>query len=155
MPSVSPAKSADIPAIAALLEEMDRYYGVSKFAPIEDRQAEIKDHVFGSIPAINLLLAKDNNKTIGLASYSFLWPAVRLTRSLYLKELYVSKLHRRRGIGRLLMSSVAAIATETGCSRVEWTTDQDNEAAQRFYSHLEASHLSTKIFYRSDLHQST
>ncbi|WP_460793079.1 GNAT family N-acetyltransferase [Micromonospora sonneratiae] len=70
-------------------------------------------------------LARDNETAAGLASYTFLWPAVGLTRSLYLKEPYVSKTHRRRGIGTLLMSILATIAAENRCSRLEWTTDTD------------------------------
>ena len=35
----------------------------------------------------------------GMASYSFLWPAAGLTRSLYLKELYVAQDWQRQGIG--------------------------------------------------------
>lgn len=150
MPSVSPAEPADIPAIAALLEEMDRFYGTTDFAPIEDRMAEIKANVFDSTAGIHVLLARNDDEVAALASYSFLWPAVGLTRSLYLKELYVSKAHRRQGIGKLLMNTLTAIATENGCSRLEWTTDQDNTVAQRFYAQLGFEPLTTKAFYRLD-----
>ena len=60
------------------------------------------------------------------------------TQSLYLKELYVAASHRRRGIGRLLMDRLRQIASTSGCSRIEWTTDDDNPNAQRkrFYERL-------------------
>jgi GNAT superfamily N-acetyltransferase len=41
-----------------------------------------------------------------MASYSFLWPAAGVTRSLYLKELYVAQDWQRQGIGKLLMDSL-------------------------------------------------
>jgi hypothetical protein len=41
------------------------------------------------------MLAWDGDDLAGFAAYSFLWPAVGLTRSLFLKELYVAEAARR------------------------------------------------------------
>jgi GNAT superfamily N-acetyltransferase len=84
----------------------------------------------------------------GLAAYSFLWPAAGVTRSLYLKELFVRATARRLGIGKLLMRELHAVAAEQRCSRVEWTADTDQPDAQRFYAALGAEVLATKLFYR-------
>jgi GNAT superfamily N-acetyltransferase len=67
---------------------------------------------------------------------------------LYLKELYIIEAARQKGIGRLLMKRLYDIAVKTGCSRVEWTTDQDNPDAQRFYSELGVPVKESKLFYR-------
>jgi GNAT superfamily N-acetyltransferase len=56
-----------------------------------------------------------------MAAYSFLWPAAGVTRSLYLKELYVAEAFRRQSIGALLMQRLCQIALEHERSRVEWT----------------------------------
>ena len=85
----------------------------------------------------------------GLAAYSFLWPAVGVTRSLYLKELFVRAASRRHGIGKLLMRELDRIAAEHRCSRIEWTADAGNPDAQRFYAALGAEPLATKVFYRA------
>jgi GNAT superfamily N-acetyltransferase len=77
-----------------------------------------------------VLLARDGGLAAGLASYSFLWPAPGLTQSLFLKELYVRQAYRGHGVGRLLMQRVFEIAAETGCSRVEWMTEQTNNEAK-------------------------
>jgi GNAT superfamily N-acetyltransferase len=84
----------------------------------------------------------------GLAAYSFLWPAVGATRSLYLKELYVLEAYRRLGIGRLLVRAVFETAAGLGCSRVEWTTDVGNTGAQAFYAKLGLPDHPVKVFYR-------
>jgi RimJ/RimL family protein N-acetyltransferase len=85
---------------------------------------------------------------VGFAAYSFLWAAVGLTRSLYLKEMYVADQHRGQGVGRLLMSALFEVAAKHECSRVEWTTDRDNPGAQAFYDRLGVPPLISKIFYR-------
>lgn len=93
-------------------------------------------------------MAWDDGQLAGFASYSFLWPAAGLTRSLYLKELYVTERARRTGVGKLLMQRLYDIAAEHGCSRVEWTTDRDNPDAQRFYAELGVPVRESKLFYR-------
>jgi len=139
------AEAADPTAIAELTAEMDRFYGIAGQEPHGDRIAQIHDAIFGDQPAAYALLAWDGER---LAGYSFLCPAVRLTRSLYLKEPYVSQSARGACIGTLLMRGLFEIAAKRGCSRVEWTTDEDNTGAQAFYEKLGAQPDSSKWFYR-------
>ena len=146
--TVSPAAPGDVPAMAGLLEEMDRFYGVTETEPIEERTRQISDALFTSPPAACALLAWDGPTPAGFAAYSFLWPAVGLTRSLYLKELYVAQAYQRNGVGTLLMRSLFETASKHGCSRVEWTTDATNRGAQDFYQELGVPPLPSKIFYR-------
>jgi len=151
VPSVIRAQRHHGPAIAVLLEEMDRFYGTTEFEPIEQRVRQIEEQLFSDQPAAHILLAAEQGDVIGVAAYSFIWPAVGITRSLYLKELYVSKEYRRSGVGQLLMQRLVEVATETGCSRIEWTTDVDNADAQQFYATLGYSPHRGKVFYRSEL----
>jgi ribosomal protein S18 acetylase RimI-like enzyme len=94
--------------------------------------------------------ARDDNdsQVAGLATYSFVWPARGVTRSLYMKELYVAGAYRGQGVGKLLMRAIFDVAAQRGCSRVEWTTDTDNPVAQAFYAKLGLSSRPSKIFYR-------
>jgi ribosomal protein S18 acetylase RimI-like enzyme len=138
----------DVPEIAALLEELDRFYGSTQFDPIDARVAQITGLLFGDPPAARVLLARVDRALAGLAAYSFLWPAAGVTASLYLKELYVSVGHRRAGVGRDLMARLVETAAERGCSRLEWTTDRDNDLARRFYRGLGFEVEPSKVFYR-------
>ena len=134
-----------MPALAELLAERDRFYGVTRPDP---EPAAIADALFGPVPAGRALVAVHDGAVAGLAAYSFLWPAAGVTRSLYLKELFVRATARRLGIGRLLMRELHAVAAEHRCSRLEWTADTDQPDAQRFYAALGAEVLATKLFYR-------
>lgn len=138
----------DVEAMAALLEEMDRFYGASPADPVGERVRQITEALFGDPRAAYALLAWDGERPVGFAAYSFLWPAVGMTRSLYLKELYVAGDCQRQGIGRQLMQALFDVAGKHGCSRVEWTTDQDNRDAQEFYAALGSPTCPSKIFYR-------
>ena len=145
---ISLAGPGDAAAIAELLDEMDRFYGGAGSDPVDVRIQQVSEALFGTVPAAWALLARDCGEVAGIASWSYLWPAVGLTRSLYLKELYVSESHRRRGVGRLLMQAVFEAAREQKCSRVEWTTDTDNRHGLAFYRQLGLPVHSSKVFYR-------
>lgn len=138
----------DLDAIASMLSEIDRYYGAAEVPDDTERLAAIESTIFGTLPAAQLLLAWNGTRLIGLAAYSYVWPAAGVTRSLYLKELYVTEASRRDGVGRLLMQQLCRIASDIGCSRVEWTADTDNAVAQGFYGTLGVAPDPTKLFYR-------
>jgi len=146
--TITHAQPGDSEEIAKLSEEMDRFYGAIALEPTVLRIRQINEALFGDFPSAYSLLAWDQGKLVGLASYSFLWPAVGLTRSLYLKELYVSATARRKSVGKLLMQKLYDVAVKNGCSRVEWTTDSDNREAQLFYAELGIAVNESKLFYR-------
>jgi GNAT superfamily N-acetyltransferase len=146
--TVAPAGPDDVGAIAELAAEMDRFYGATELDPLDVRQDQISTAVFADPPTAWVLLAWEDGKPAGFAAYSFLWPAVGLTGSLYLKELYVSESARRARVGERLMHGLFELAVRNGCSRVEWTTDQDNPDAQAFYEALGIPVATSKLFYR-------
>jgi GNAT superfamily N-acetyltransferase len=148
---VTPAEPVHTEAMTGLFEEMDRFYGDVSVGSRAERAEQITAALFGDVPAGAALLAWDAHELVGVAAYSFLWPAVGVTRSLYLKELYVGEAHRRGGVGRRLMDALFEVAVRHGCSRVEWTTDRPNTAAQQFYARIGAPVHEGKLFYRVEV----
>ncbi|TMC03517.1 MAG: GNAT family N-acetyltransferase [Chloroflexi bacterium] len=148
MITLRPAAPNDVQAIAILLGEVDRFYGATEDEPVAERLPMIREVLFGNPPSAHALLAWDDDVLVGLASYSVLWPAAGVTRSLFLKELYVTETTRRHGAGQMLMSELCRIALKTQCSRVEWTTDADNPISQQFYAKIGVPPDTSKLLYR-------
>jgi GNAT superfamily N-acetyltransferase len=148
MTKITHAEPSNAEALANLTEEMDRFYGATEIDPLELRIRQINEAIFHDPPSAYTLLAWDDGELIGFAAYSFLWPAVGLTRSLYLKELYVVEKARRKGVAKLLMQHLHTVAVERECSRVEWQTDLANLDAQQFYTALGVPVDESKLFYR-------
>jgi GNAT superfamily N-acetyltransferase len=144
------ANPSDLSVVADLLYEVERFYGAVDVPQRPKWEQQIVSVLFSDAPAARVLLAVEANEPQGFASYSFLWPAAGVSKSLFLKELYVREPHRRRGVGVSLMSRLCSIAIETGSTRVEWATDAENRDAQRFYEKLRAFRASTKIMYRAE-----
>jgi GNAT superfamily N-acetyltransferase len=149
--NIAPAQPDDTNAIADLMDELNQFYGETTTEPLEERSAQIRDALFSDPPAAHALLAWEGSTLIGFASYSFLWPAAGLTRSLYLKELYVSEAHRRSGVGSSLMTALFEVAEGHRCSRVEWMTETENTSAQQFYEGFEVKPHAGKLFYRRSM----
>lgn len=145
---IEQAGGQDVPVIAELLGEIEHYYGG---ANTPGDPAEIGDALFGPTPAATCLLARAGDVVLGMASYSFLWPAAGSTRSLYLKELYVRESARSQGVGQALMAELRRIAEAASCSRIEWTGDSDNPLALAFYEKMGVPRNDGKVFYRLPL----
>lgn len=135
---IGPPEEADVPALVGLLEQLDRFYGVTEFEPAVVRAARVRDVLFGTPPAAHALVARDGGTLVGVATYSFHWPARDLRTSVFMKDLFVAESHRGAGIGEQLLRALREIAAEHGCGRVEWTVDAWNEGARRFYDRLGA-----------------
>lgn len=145
MVHIERATADDIEVISVILGEIESYYG-GKDTPGDVDQ--IRAALFAERPAATVLLARDGDDVVGLASYSLLWPAAGADTSLYLKELYVRAPARRRGVAKALMGSLREEATALGCSRLEWTADRDNPPALAFYEAFGAEQHDGKVFYR-------
>ncbi|WP_031053326.1 cyclophane-containing RiPP N-acetyltransferase HaaN [Streptomyces sp. NRRL F-5702] len=150
--TIRPAGRSDIEALAELIGEIERFYGSTKIQPLEERRSQVGEALFGSPPLAFALLVEDEaGALVGLAAYSFLWPAAGSSHSLFLKELYVRDTLRRQGVGARLMGELRALAAaRPGCSRVEWMTDRDNSGARAFYKSLGFTEFDGKIVYRVD-----
>lgn len=145
MVTIDQATAKDAGVISEILGEIERYYGGEHVPGDVD---QIHAALFGGRPVATVLLAWDGDQVLGLASYSFLWPAAGAESSLFLKELYVRDSARRRGVAGELMAALRQVAAEAGCSRIEWTADSDNPAALAFYEALGIEPRADKPFYR-------
>ncbi|WUH90281.1 GNAT family N-acetyltransferase [Streptomyces sp. NBC_00433] len=142
---VERATEADTQTISEILGEVEAYYGGNN-TPAD--QTQIRTALFGGGPAATVLLAREGDTVLGLASFSLLWPAAGAESSLYLKELFVRENARRRGVARQLMAAVRAEADTARCTRVEWTADRDNPPALALYQALGFQQHNGKAFYR-------
>ncbi len=141
----------DLLALANLLDDVDKFYGDPEAISRDEKLKGIEEALFASPPSAFALLAWGQSAIVGLAAYSFLWPAAGVSRSLYLKELYVVAESRRLGVGTDLMKEVFRVARAYRCSRVEWATEVGNADAQSFYIAIGAGRMDDKVSYRVTL----
>jgi GNAT superfamily N-acetyltransferase len=144
-----PATAADIGAIQALMLELAQFEKLTHlFVATED---DLHTALFGAHPAVECLVAQWHDDPaaepataapiVAYALFFHNYSTFLGRRGLYLEDLYVQPEQRGRGIGKLLLHQLAALAVERGCRRFEWTVLDWNQAAIDFYQGVGATVL--------------
>lgn len=137
----------DAERLAALFSEMQVHYGRPVSGATALAAAELACRAPMSTFDPHVLLAFSDESLTGSLVMNVSFPAFELTRSLYIRDLYVSATARRSGVGRMLVLAAARLAQENGYSALEWTTDSMNAAARSMYESCGAK-LLDRTYYR-------
>src|SRR6202041_2287918 len=104
--------------------------------------ADILRDGFGPVKRFHCLIAEGEQEPAGFALYFYSYSTWCGHAGIYLEDLFVRPQYRRRGIGKALLTRVAAIAVAEGCPRVEWAVLDWNTPAIDFYRSLGAQPMS-------------
>ena len=140
--------SEDTESTADLLHDMSVHYNGSNASPREAVRTNLVENILGSSSGVQLVVALDGQRVVGLAAISLLYPAPKERAQLFMKELYVHSSERGARVGKKLMSWIARYAVENRCARFDWTVDESNTGALRFYADLGATHVKDKLYFR-------
>jgi GNAT superfamily N-acetyltransferase len=97
----------------------------------------LREALFGERPAASALLAERGGETAGYALFFPTFSSFRVSRGIWLEDLFVLPEHRKAGVGRALLSAVAARVPGSD-GRLEWAALDWNELALGFYRGLGA-----------------
>jgi GNAT superfamily N-acetyltransferase len=141
----------DAKALAALWAEMQRHYGkpvTENAAMAAAEQACDAQRVDGFEPRILVAHAADGSLA-GAIVLNVSFPANELSRSLYIRDLYVAAAMRRLNVARAMLHAAAALALSQGFSALDWTAEAANIDARKLYSGEGARQL-PRVYYRLD-----
>jgi GNAT superfamily N-acetyltransferase len=133
------ATEADVPVILGLVHALATYEREPD--AVQLGEAELRRDGFGPQPLFECLIADDEGEAAGFALYFPIYSTWR-GPSLHLEDLFVQPSHRGHGIGKALLSRVAAIALARGCARMQWDVLDWNTPAIDFYNSLGAKPMS-------------
>jgi ribosomal protein S18 acetylase RimI-like enzyme len=140
-----PTKS-DIPGLAAHFSEMQIHYK----CPVSDAAAAEAAALACQPPTgtfdPRVLIAVVGNTVVGSLVMNVKFPAHALTKSLYIRDLYVAKSMRRSRVGRMLVTAATHLSVSEGFYAVEWTTDSANKAARKLYESCGARQIDRTYF---------
>ena len=137
--AIRPARPDDATAIVALIRGLAEYERLTDLCVATE--ADIARALFGPRPFAEVLLAESAGGTVGFALYFTNFSTFLGRPGLWLEDLFVLPEHRRCGIGRALLRTLAAIARERRCGRFEWAVLDWNAPAIAFYRSLGADVL--------------
>jgi GNAT superfamily N-acetyltransferase len=146
--TIRPCSITDAATLVNLIRKLAVYERLESYARATDD--DLRRHLFGLRPSAEVLLAEARGEPVGFALFFATFSTFRGQPGLYLEDLFVREPYRGQGVGRALLASVARLAVERGCGRLEWSVLDWNTPAQGFYQALGARPLDGWTAYRID-----
>jgi GNAT superfamily N-acetyltransferase len=137
---IRPATPADIPQILALIQALAEYEREPQ-AAVATHDDLLRDG-FGPEKRFHCLMADWQGESAGFALYFYNYSTWRGHAGIYIEDIFVRPAFRTKGIGKALLSAVAAIAAAEGCPRLEWAVLNWNQLAIDFYNSIGAQPMS-------------
>ena len=134
------ATSTDVPLILSLIRGLADYEKLSH--EVEATEEKLHATLFGPRPAAECIIAlTESDEPAGFALFFPNYSTFLARPGLYLEDLFVKPEFRGKGIGKALLSYLAALANEREYGRMEWTVLDWNEPAIAFYESFGARRM--------------
>ena len=138
----------DVPVLVELIGELAEYERARDQVEIDD--AMLTRALFGPEPSAYARVADLDDLVVGMAVYYRSFSTWTGQPGIYLEDLYVRPGYRGLGVGRALLASLARLALEEGCRRLEWSVLDWNQPAIAFYQSIGAVATDEWTRYRLD-----
>jgi GNAT superfamily N-acetyltransferase len=146
--TIRPCRPDDAQTLVTLIRELAVYEHLEEFAKATPEA--LRAHLFGPRPFAEAIIAEVDGTPVGFALYFSTFSTFRAQAGLYLEDIFVRESYRGRGIGKGLLATVAKVAFDRGCGRLEWSVLDWNAPSIGFYRSLGARPLDEWTVYRID-----
>ncbi len=140
------AERKDIPLIFGFIKGIAEYEKMSNEVVADE--ATLEEWIFDKQKAEVIFALDDDGNEVGFALYFHNFSTFVGRGGLYLEDLFVYPEHRGKGYGKLILKTLAKIAVERGCGRMEWCCLDWNKPSIDFYLSLGATPMSEWTTYR-------
>lgn len=110
-------------------------------------EALLEEWIFDKQKA-EVIFAVVDHKEVGFALFFHNFSTFLGRAGIYLEDLYVMPQYRGNGYGKKLLQTLAKIAVERGCGRLEWWCLDWNQPSIDFYLSLGAKPMKDWTVYR-------
>jgi len=145
-PVVRAAVRGDVLLLLELFRELAEYEHLEDELRADEQR--LAQALFSERPAAEALIAEQAGQVAGYALYFPTFSSFLAIQGVWLEDLFVRPAHRRGGVGKALLSAVAARVRERGGERLEWAALDWNELALGFYRGIGAQRMDEWITHR-------
>ena len=135
----------DSATILGFIKELAEYENMSN--DVVATEELLKQNIFEKKLA-EVIIAEFDNKPVGFALFFHNFSTFLGKGGIYLEDLYVQPAMRGKNIGKTLLSSLAKLAVERDCGRLEWSCLNWNEPSIKFYKSQGAIPMNEWTVYR-------
>ena len=146
--TIRKAEKADVPVILYFIEKLAEYEKLSH--EVVATEADLELYLFGDQKHAEVLIGYEEEKPVGFALFFHNFSTFLGKPGIYLEDLFVLESHRGLGYGTRLLSSLASLALERECGRLEWAVLDWNEPSIKFYESLGAQLMKEWLINRMD-----
>ncbi len=146
--AIRPAVGSDLDSIIGFIRALADYERLADAVRLSPETLEA--HLFGPRPMAEVLIAEMEGAAVGFALFFHNFSTFEGRPGIYLEDLFVTPAARGSGAGRALLQSLAALALERGCARLEWSVLDWNTPAINFYRSLGAEAMNGWTINRVD-----
>ena len=140
------ADETDIPVILEFIQ------GLAEYEKLRDAcvatEEKLRNTLFADPPAAEVLIARIHGRPMGFALFFHNYSTFLAQRGMFLEDLFVKPDARGRGVGDALLSSLAKIALDRDCGRLEWSVLDWNDLAIGFYKRIGAQPMDEWTTFR-------
>jgi GNAT superfamily N-acetyltransferase len=134
--TIRPATEADVPLILSFIRDLAAYEHLeSQVIATED---SLRRTLFGPRPYAEVVIAHLESQAVGFALFFHNYSTFLAKPGIYLEDLYVQPQARGQGVGKRVLTWLAATAVARDCGRLEWSVLDWNEPSIGFYRSLGA-----------------
>ena len=134
--TIRTATPADVPQILAFIRALALYEREPD--AVLTTESDLHRDGFGPNKRFDCLIAEWEGLPAGFALYFYSYSTWEGHAGIYLEDLFVLPELRGKGIGKALLTKVAAIAVTEGCPRLEWSVLDWNQPSIDFYHQMGA-----------------
>ncbi|KPF92698.1 diamine acetyltransferase [Novosphingobium sp. AAP83] len=146
--AIRPAIAEDLPLIASLIRALADYEKLSHEVRFDE--AVLGQKLFGPRPYAEVVIGELDGTPQGFALFFHNFSTFEGKPGIYLEDLFVKPEARGSGLGKALLSHLAALAIERDCARLEWWVLDWNEPSIGFYKSLGAKFMDEWTVMRVD-----
>jgi GNAT superfamily N-acetyltransferase len=143
---IRPAGEHEVPLILQFIRDLAQYEHLEH--EVRATEAMLREVLFGQRRYAEVVFACRGAAPVGFALFFHNFSTFLGRPGLYLEDLFVRPEARGLGIGRRLLTWLAAEAVSRNCGRLEWTVLDWNEPSIRFYRSLGAVHMKEWQIFR-------
>jgi GNAT superfamily N-acetyltransferase len=136
MPEIRRVRPSDVDAVVKLVHALALHERAPQECELTSDQ--LHDALFRSSPALFGHVATVDGEVVGCALWFLNFSTWRGTHGIYLEDLFVLPEHRGSGLGKALLTELAAECVRRGYSRLEWNVLEWLEASIEFYRSIGA-----------------
>ncbi len=144
--SIRMAVESDVPLILGFIEGLAEYERLRHACiATEDK---LRDTLFSDRPAAEVLIASIDGEPKGFALFFHNYSTFLAQRGVFLEDLFVKPDARGHGVGDALLSTLAQLAIDRNCGRLEWSVLDWNDLAIGFYKRIGANPMDEWTTFR-------